>query len=135
MELGLGEIIFVLIVALLVYGGRLPEVAAAVGRSLAELKRGLRDTTDSLRSDFEPLTDLDPRRTLRRAWQPPRLLDGLDGSDGDKTGTRPEITSSPGEPNAADVPVEPDENVARDDGAAGDAASANDIPDTDRPAT
>ena len=31
MELGLGEIVLILLVSLLVYGGRLPQVAAAVG--------------------------------------------------------------------------------------------------------
>ncbi len=74
MELGMGEILFILLVALLVYGGRLPEVAAAVGRSIGELKRGLRDTTDLVREDIEQLADLDPRRAMRRAWKPPRII-------------------------------------------------------------
>ena len=74
MELGMGEIVLILLVALLVYGGRLPQVAAAVGRSLGELKRGLRDTTDLVRGDLDQLADLDPRRSVRRAWKAPRVV-------------------------------------------------------------
>ncbi len=68
MELGMGEIVLILLVALLVYGGRLPQVAAAVGRSLAELRRGLRETTDVVRAEIEDIADVDPRRAVRRSW-------------------------------------------------------------------
>jgi Sec-independent protein translocase protein TatA len=69
MELGMGEIVLILLVALLVYGGRLPQVAAAVGRSVAELKRGLRSTTDLVRDEIDEIAELDPRASLRRAWE------------------------------------------------------------------
>jgi len=69
MELGMGEIVLILLVALLVYGGRLPQVAAAVGRSVAELRRGLRGTTDLVRDEIDELAALDPRRSIRRAWE------------------------------------------------------------------
>ncbi len=117
MELGMGEILLILLVALLVYGGRLPEVAAAVGRSLAELKRGLRDTSDSLRSEFDTFSELDPRRAVRRAWQPPRLTEtprsnlhpALATSDPDPA-SETETPPVPGvEPaDAAPVDVEPE---------------------------
>ena len=68
MELGMGEILLILLVALLVYGGRLPQVAAAVGRSIGELRRGLRDTKDMVRGEIDELAELDPRRAVRRAW-------------------------------------------------------------------
>ncbi len=66
MDLGLGEIMLVCFVALMVYGGRLPKVALAVGRSLGELKRGLRETTDMVRREVE---DVDPRPVVRRAMR------------------------------------------------------------------
>lgn len=69
MELGMGEIMLILLVALLVYGGRLPQVAAAVGRSVAELRRGLRSTTDLVRDEIEEIAELDPRASLRKAWE------------------------------------------------------------------
>ena len=69
MELGLGEIVLILLVALLVYGGRLPQVAAAVGRSVAELRRGLRNTTDLVKDELDDLADADPRQAVRRAWE------------------------------------------------------------------
>lgn len=54
MELGSGEILLILVVALLIYGGRLPEVARAVGHSLGELKRGLTETKDAVASQVDP---------------------------------------------------------------------------------
>lgn len=104
MELGMGEIVLILLVALLVYGGRLPQVAAAVGRSLGELKRGLRDTTDLVKGDIDQLADLDPRRTVRRAWKAPRVV----GED--------RVRPNPGDRASLPAPGEraPDE-VARED--------------------
>jgi len=75
MNLEWSEIILVAFVALLVYGGRLPEVARSVGRSFAALKRGLRDSTDGIKRDLDPgLDDVlqdPPRRTVRAPAAPP----------------------------------------------------------------
>ena len=75
MELGSGEVMLILLVALLVYGGRLPEVARAVGKSMAELKRGLTETKEAVRSELDPglhvdLEDDEPPRDVRRIDQP-----------------------------------------------------------------
>jgi len=75
MDLGWGEILLVGFVALLVYGGRLPEVARSVGRSVAALKRGLRETTETVTRDLDPGLDDAiggrPRRTVRAQGVPP----------------------------------------------------------------
>jgi len=42
-DLGMGEILVVLFVALLVLGGRLPDAARKLGNALAEFKRGMRE--------------------------------------------------------------------------------------------
>ena len=74
MELGSGEILLILIVALLVYGGRLPEVARAIGRSVGELKRGFTETKDIVSAELDPdlRADLDepPREVVRKAPAP-----------------------------------------------------------------
>jgi len=45
---GGSEWLVILIVALLVFGKRLPEVARSMGRSLTQFKRGLRDVEDDI---------------------------------------------------------------------------------------
>jgi sec-independent protein translocase protein TatA len=77
MELGSGEILLLMILALLIYGGRLPEVARALGRSVAELKRGLTETKQAVASQLDPelRVDLDePAREVRRAAAHPEAL-------------------------------------------------------------
>jgi sec-independent protein translocase protein TatA len=69
MELGSGEIMLILLVALLIYGGRLPDVARAIGRSIGDLKRGLTETreavTKGLAEDETPPRPDAPREVLR----------------------------------------------------------------------
>ena len=70
MELGSGEILLILVVALLIYGGRLPEVARAIGKSIGELKRGFTETKDAVASELNHglRVDLDePERAVQRA--------------------------------------------------------------------
>ena len=77
MELGSGEIILILIVALLIYGGRLPEVARAIGKSVGELKRGLTETRDVVTRELDTgvRADLDETaREVRRAAASPEAL-------------------------------------------------------------
>jgi sec-independent protein translocase protein TatA len=63
-NLSLGEVLVVLLVALLVFGGKLPEAARKFGSVLAEFKRGMneemRRLDDGLRSEPPP------------AWKPPK---------------------------------------------------------------
>jgi sec-independent protein translocase protein TatA len=58
-DVGSGELVLIMIVALLLFGKRLPEVARGLGRSVAELKRGLSDTARPLRE-----AELDLRREI-----------------------------------------------------------------------
>lgn len=55
--LGGTEVLVILLVALMLFGGRLPEVARSIGRSVNQFKRGLRDLDDELRrAESEPRT-------------------------------------------------------------------------------
>lgn len=47
--LGLGEILVIGIVALLVYGRKLPDVARSLGRGMAEFRRGVAGVEQQLR--------------------------------------------------------------------------------------
>lgn len=64
MELGSGEILLILLVALLIYGGRLPDVARAIGRSIGELKRGLSETREAVTTGLDEVTE-EKREVLR----------------------------------------------------------------------
>lgn len=74
----MGEILVVLFVALLVFGGKLPETARKFGSALAEFKRGMReelrkveqgvreeDRPPSWRPEEKPLGDAAPEATRR----------------------------------------------------------------------
>src|SRR5262245_38897042 len=48
------HILLILIVALLLFGNRLPEVARSIGKAINEFKRGMRETSDD--ADRESLS-------------------------------------------------------------------------------
>lgn len=48
-EIGSGEMMVILVLALLLFGGRLPDVARNLGRSVGEIKRGFTEGTRPLR--------------------------------------------------------------------------------------
>jgi len=47
------EWLVILVVALLLFGRRLPDVARSVGKSIVEFKKGLRDVKDEINIDGE----------------------------------------------------------------------------------
>lgn len=49
--LGTTELIVILVIALLIFGKRLPEVMRGLGRSMNEFKRGMNEVTDTITAE------------------------------------------------------------------------------------
>jgi sec-independent protein translocase protein TatB len=88
---GLPELAVLVVVGLLVFGpDRLPEFARQAGRFLRQVKQFSQNARDDLRAELGPdfadfeLTDLDPRRAVRKYMQ-----DAWDETDGEAERLRP----------------------------------------------
>lgn len=112
MNLGPVEIIVILIIGLLLFGSRLPEVGRSLGRGLMEFKRGLagmRDEMDDVDREADRRVDeeLEKRRT--------RELQG--GSGGDEgPGNPPGSSTASGEEEPRGKPHE-SSAASREEGA------------------
>ncbi len=74
MNLGPFEILVILVVAVLIFGSRLPEVGREIGKALTEFKRSLREVRDSTGID-DNLRDVrnfgrDARKIARSEYDP-----------------------------------------------------------------
>jgi sec-independent protein translocase protein TatB len=88
---GLPELAVLVVVGLLIFGpDRLPEFARQAGRILRQVKQFSQNARDDLRAELGPdfadfeLTDLDPRRAVRKYMQ-----DAWDETDGEAERLRP----------------------------------------------
>jgi TatA/E family protein of Tat protein translocase len=71
-NLSTGELLVLLVVAVLVFGGRLPRVARKVGSAVTDLKRGMRDEMRRMDDDIRPPPP---------DWRPPQDPEPLEDSD------------------------------------------------------
>ena len=90
LNLGSTEIIIVLVIAVLLFGGRLPDIARTVGKVFFDLKRNVRDLQDEIYKQ-----DYTPPRSL------PKPYDQYSKPDGGET--------DPGEDQTESVDEEPAE--------------------------
>jgi sec-independent protein translocase protein TatA len=90
--LGMQELIIIGVVAVLLFGARLPEVAKSLGKSYREFRRGLSDlhSTIDVSDAYEP-----PRRSSKPAST--RRYDDYDDQD---VATAPKFEPPPSEPKA-----------------------------------
>ena len=83
--IGLPELMVIAVVAVVVFGpDRLPEFARQAGRLVRQVRKLARSAQDDLREELGPefadfeLTDLDPRRAIRK-----HILEAMDDDDDD----------------------------------------------------
>ena len=92
MGIGFAEFLMIGVVALVVFGpDRLPEFARQAGRMVRQVRTLSRQARDDLRAELGPeyadfeLTDLDPRRAIRK-----HILEAWDDDDDDDSGRQAE---------------------------------------------
>lgn len=68
---GFGEILMILFVALLVFGGNLPTVAKKMGRQISELKKGVSDFREEMSKEAESAPPPSPSDPPTAAPKPP----------------------------------------------------------------
>ena len=107
MDIGLGEILGLAVVALIVLGPeKLPRYAADAARMLRQLRKMAQDARTEVTRELGPefrdlsLNDLNPRSLVRKHLLEPVDLDDLDGLD--DTGPKRPARRGPG--GQADVP-------------------------------
>jgi sec-independent protein translocase protein TatB len=83
--IGLPELLVIIVVAVIVFGpDRLPEFARQAGRFVRQLRNFAQNARDDIRAELGPeyadfeLTDLDPRRAVRKYLQDAWDEDDLD---------------------------------------------------------
>ena len=84
-NIGLPELVVILVFALLLFGRRLPEVMRSLGRGVVEFKKGLRGMEDEIRTEMDndgkddastPPPPLESNQRSAPAPQPEAVKDG-----------------------------------------------------------
>ena len=81
-NLGFGEIFVLAVVAIIMFGGQLPDVARKVGRGFSEFKRGMNEQIGDIRADLDVELDThQPENPPPADWEPPAQDEECPGMD------------------------------------------------------
>lgn len=104
--LGVGEILLILVVALLVFGpGKLPDLARSIGRTMNEFRRTSRDLRETFEAELHRMEETPPARPEPKIRPEPKLLEA-EFEEQRPAGAQPAQASSQ-PPQAADVSAPP----------------------------
>lgn len=90
-NLGTPEIIVILVIALLLFGRRLPEVGRSLGRGIVEFKKGVKGIEDDIRDDMDH-----PDRDIERIPETQKREGFRTGSSGDTSPAAQDDSKSKG---------------------------------------
>jgi len=110
-NLGPQEMVIILILALLLFGRRLPEVGRSLGKGIVEFKRGVKGITDEIEAESDRPGDAgqesgesaSPAKSSHKGWE---AIEPAPLSQGQQTGT-----VGQGE-RPAEAPMQPDQQRA-----------------------
>ncbi len=97
--LGIPELIFILVLALLIFGPKkLPEIGRTLGKGLAEFRKASNELKRSINAELiqEELRSSDPQRQLREAPQAGSLSTPVARGAATPTATAAEVLTDPG---------------------------------------
>ena len=83
MSFGFSEMLIVGVVALLVFGGNLPDVMRTLGRSYAKLRQGLHELSRPVREEIQKVRDLPPSIDISQP-DAPTLSEKPEGEESDE---------------------------------------------------
>jgi len=63
---GLPELVVIGVIAILLFGRRLPDVARSFGKSIVEFKKGIRDVKDDIDTQSHPAPPSNPDKPEKR---------------------------------------------------------------------
>ena len=111
LSMGISEMILVAVVALLVFGGRLPEVMHTLGKTYAKFRRGMSELSSPIRQEMRRLdeqarssistTPSPARRSVPAADEPPPYELPADDAPAKSESPLPEPTVAPKETHTA----------------------------------
>lgn len=116
--LGMYELIIIGVVAVLLFGKRLPEVAKSLGKSYSEFRRGLSD----IQSHMDVTSDIYSATSSSSSYSSEGSYDEYDDYD---EATAPKFEPPPGEPQEEHAPEQQTVDAADSSGEQQDPAEEN----------